>query len=182
MSLLLRRWVPLAITLGAGAVAASTLEHWGVMDLARRSSAIVQGHVFRMSAHWSADGMKILTDVDIRVAAVWKGQVGESVRVTQLGGVIEGLGQRVDGMAAFANGEEVVVFLEPQGTDRFSLTGMGQGKFRVDRSRGVMAIPEALSGTVLVDPKTHQKLSEDRRPIPLELLRAHVQATLQGIP
>jgi hypothetical protein len=168
--------------MGACAALATTLEGWGVMDLARRSSAIVQGHVVQVSTRWSADGMKILTDVDLRVLSVWKGQVGEQVRVTQLGGVRDGVAQQVEGTAAFANGEEVVVFLQPQGSQSYTLTGMGQGKYRIDRSHGELAVPEALAGTTLIDPKTHQKLSAERRAVPLEVLRAHVQATLEGGP
>ena len=53
--------------------------------------------------------------------------------------------QVVSGLARFSEGEEVVLFLERQGSSRFQVTGLSQGKFRVERStdgRDAFAVPE----------------------------------------
>jgi hypothetical protein len=172
----------LVIFLCAASAGATTLLRWDTLELARRSQMVVQGRVLHIKSRWSSDGMRILTDVDIQVDSVWKGTAGSRVRVVQPGGVIEGLAQRVDGVAAFAPDEEVVVFLEPHSKDLYGLTGMALGKYRVDRTRGVRAIPEALQNVELVDPKTHQKMSVANGPLPLDQLRAQVEATVQATP
>ena len=164
----------------ATAASATTLLRWDTLELARRSGAIVQGHVRSVHSHYSGDGMRILTDIDVQVDSVWKGTVGDEVRIVQEGGNIEGLAQRVDGMASFTEGDEVVVFLDGPRAERYALTGMAQGKFRVDRSAVPRAIPESLNDVELIDPKTKKRMKPDAAPVLLDRLRAQVEATLSG--
>ncbi len=160
----------------AGVAGATSLMRWDVTELSRRSTAVVQGRVLHVTPRWASDGMKILTDVDVQVEAVWRGSVPEQVRITQPGGRMPGFAQRVDGTAAFQEGEEVVVFLDPRPDATFVLTGMAQGKYRIDRSQGVRAVPEALTDVSLIDPQSKQKVSPALAPVPLEVLRAQVRA------
>jgi hypothetical protein len=96
----------------------------------------------------------------------------------QPGGVVGEVGQLVHGTAKFTVGEDVVVFLEPRG-DRFLLTGMLQGKFKVERSsdgKAVFARQELEGEAMLVDPATRQAVAPNATVLPLDTLRAQVLA------
>jgi hypothetical protein len=115
---------------GAPAVAALA-ERASVEDLARTSDAVVRGRVERQVSR--KVGTRIVTDVEIRVAAVWRGAAPQQVvKMTVPGGVVGDLGQRVDGMATFANGEDVVVFAGRGSDGRWRVNGGAQGKFSVE--------------------------------------------------
>jgi hypothetical protein len=101
-----------------------------VEDLARTSDAVVRGTVERQASRMV--GKRIVTDVEIRIAAVWRGTAPKRVKVTVPGGVVGDLGQRVDGMASFTPGEEVVVFVGRSSDGRWRVNGAAQGKFKVD--------------------------------------------------
>jgi hypothetical protein len=103
-----------------------------VEELARASEAVVRGKVASARAHWSSDGLRIFTTVEVEVAATWRGAAPARVQVRVPGGVVGDLGQRVDGMATFAEGEEVVVFLaRPGAAGPYQVAGVAQGKFVV---------------------------------------------------
>jgi hypothetical protein len=104
-----------------------------VEDLARSSDAVVRGTVERQASRMV--GKRIVTDVEIRIASVWRGTAPQRVKVTVPGGVVGDLGQRVDGMASFTPGEEVVVFVGRSSDGRWRVNGAAQGKFKVDAAQ-----------------------------------------------
>jgi hypothetical protein len=165
--------------LWAASAGATTLIRLETPDLARKSELVVRGKVSRADAHWTGDHRRIVTDVEIEVAESFKGQAPKTVVVEQPGGVVGDIGQRVDGIARFDPGEEVVVFLERRPGDRFLVTGMAQGKFRVERSsdgKVAFAVPAELGEATVVDPATHQPLVVRASPMKVEDLRATVRA------
>lgn len=96
----------------------------------------------------------------------------------QQGGVIGEVGQVVHGTIPFRRGDEVVLFLEPRG-ERFMLTGMMQGVFRVDGDTA----RQALEGDALfLDPSTRQPVQPSALAVSLSSLRAQVVATLPTAP
>ncbi len=124
-----RRWT-LALLLLAGPALGAVVQAGSVEDLARGSDAVVRGRVDRREARWSGDGMRIVTDVEVAVSGVWKGDAPGRVVVTVPGGVADGLAQRVDAAPAFADREEVVLFLVRRG-EVWHVNGLALGKFRV---------------------------------------------------
>jgi hypothetical protein len=81
-------------------------------------------------------------------------------------------------------GEEVVVFLERWGTQRFQVTGAAQGKFRVQRSSDgtrVFAVPDRNADADLVD-ATGQAARSRLQALDLSELRDRVRATLRATP
>ena len=131
-----------------------------------------------VAARWSKDGGRIMTDVVLEVTEPWKGTPAKQVTVMQPGGVVGEVGQLVHGTARFAVGEDVVVFLEPRG-DRFLLTGMVQGKFKVETSsdgKAVFARQEMEGEALLVDPATRQAVQPAAVVLPIDTLRAQVLA------
>jgi hypothetical protein len=118
-----------------------------VEGLAGASDAVVRGRVDRVVARRSSDGRLIVTYAEIVTASAWRGSPPARVTVVTPGGVVGDLGQRVDGMATFHVGEEVVVFVARAGAGTWRVAGAAQGKFRVE---GGQATPD-LTGTTFVE-------------------------------
>lgn len=168
----------------AAAAWATTLLALDVAGLTRLSDAVVRGTVVRVEARLTGDGARIMTDAELQVSEVLKGAPGPVVIVMQPGGEVGDVGQHVDGAARFTPGEEVVAFLEARG-DRWLVTGMVQGKFRVERSsdgRAAFARAEPAGDSVLLDPVTHQPVSRPAPVLTLDALRAQVKAALPAAP
>ena len=101
--------------------------------------------------------------------------------ITQPGGRVGDLAQRVDGLAGFTPGEEVLVFLERRGESTYHVRGMGQGKYRVERpgdGRVAQAVPEPLGDTLLIDPASGQPTPQRPRALSLEALKGQVRQAL----
>src|SRR5512137_104221 len=80
-----------------------------VEDLTRGSDAVVRGRVTGVTSRWI--GGRIFTFVEVVRSSVWRGNAPARLTVVTPGGVVGGIGQRVDGAAVFAEGEDAVVFL-----------------------------------------------------------------------
>jgi len=168
-------WLPA----GATSVIGVDLE-----QLTRQSDVVVHGTVKGKESRWSGDGRRILTDVQIEVRESFKGPPARTVTVQQPGGVVGDIGQRVDGLATFDVGEEVVVFLERWGTQRFQVTAAAQGKFRVERSSDgtrAFAVPDHDADADLVD-ASGQAAKSRLQTLDLSELRDRVRATLRAAP
>lgn len=177
MSLSVRSFLIPAVLLAAAAQA-TTLLAQDVPALTKSSSAVVRGTVKSIEARWSKDGGRIMTDVVLDVSETWVGTPLKTVTVMQPGGVVGEVGQQVHGTARFAVGEEVVVFLEPRGGN-YLVTGMFQGKFRVETSsdgKARYARQDGESEATLVDPATRQATHADTLVLPLDTLRSQVLA------
>lgn len=172
----------LLLCLSAGA---TTMLRVDLPQLSLQADAVVHGTVRRVESAWSGDGRRIFTDVEIQVTETLKGQTGGTVLVTQPGGRVGDIGQQVSGVAAFTPGEEVVVFLEERGARAFSVLGLVQGKYKVQRSEDgtrVLAVPEASGEVLLLDAATGQPTHSTRQPLPLTELKASIRAALQKAP
>jgi hypothetical protein len=180
----LRALLSLVLLLGLSA-SATTMLRVDLPELARTADAIVHGTVRRVESRWSGDGRRIITDVEIQVSETLKGQAGGSVLVTQPGGRVGDIGQMVSGLASFAPGEEVVLFLERRGTRAFRVAGMAQGKYKVQRSEDgtrALAVPEPTGDVLLVDPDTRQATTTSARTLSLAELKEAIRTALQQPP
>jgi hypothetical protein len=179
-----RALAALALLLALPAAATSVLRA-DVPVLAQEADTVVRGTVRRVQSRWSGDRRRIVTDVEVQVAETLKGAPGGTVLVTQPGGRVGDVGQRVDGLAAFTPGEEVVLFLDRHGPTAFRVRGMAQGKFRVQRSadgKTALAVPEPTGHARLVDPATGAEVQPTQRTVPLEQLRTQVRAAAARSP
>jgi hypothetical protein len=154
----------------ANAAFATTLIKADLGQLTRSSDAVVIGKVNAVQSRFSSDGLKIITDAEIQVSQTLKGQVEGTIVVMQPGGEVGEVGQHVAGTARFAAGEQVAVFLEKRGT-RFFVTGMVQGKFKVEKSPDgkTWVVPPREVDADLVDPLTRQQVSAETSPMQLEV-------------
>ena len=172
------RTLILLAVLGAALAHATTLLALDVNALTRGSAVVARATVRSVEARWTKDGGRIMTDAVLEVTEPWKGAPSKQIVVMQPGGIVGEVGQMVHGTARFTVGEDVVVFLEPRG-DRYLLTGMIQGKFKVETSTDgkAMFARQALEGAaMLVDPATHQQVQPFAVVLPLDTLRAQVLA------
>lgn len=155
-----------------------------VPGLTRSSDAVVRAKVTKVSSRWVKGGGRIVTDIEFSVLEAWKGASAASVKVTQPGGEVGDIGQRVDGVASFVPGEEVVVFLEARGP-RFTMAGMAQGRFKVERSsdgRSTLVRQDQCGELHLVDGATRQETSQAPIALTLEGLKQAVTAAAAGAP
>jgi hypothetical protein len=160
---------------------ATTMLKVDVPGLTHSSDLIVHGTVRRLQSRWSGDGRRIVTDVEIQVTETLKGQASGTVLVTQPGGQVGDIGQKVSGLASFASGEEVVVFLSRQGPRAYRVSGLAQGKYQVQRPEGdprVLAVPESTGDALLLDAATRQPVEGASRGLSLEDLKAAIRAAL----
>jgi hypothetical protein len=102
-----------------------------VESLTAASDAVVHARVVRRSSAWSKGGGQIFTTVVLKPVETWKGDPGAEVTVVVPGGRVGDLSQTVHGMAAFQDGEEVVVFLHRRAPGLFGVERMALGKFSV---------------------------------------------------
>jgi hypothetical protein len=156
------------------------LIHQDVPELSRLADTVIRGTVLRTEGRWSGDRRTIFTEVEIQVAETLKGRARKSVIVRERGGVVGNIGQRVDGVASFQKGEEVVVFLARKPDDSFAVEGMAQGKFRVERTsdgRGAFAVRGDVEAVVL-DRATGRPVQLEQRTRTLDELRGEIRAAL----
>lgn len=152
------RWFSLlglvAALFPAGAAATAALRLLPA-ELAERASLVGEGEVLSIESAWSEDGKRIFSRVRLRLEEAWKGEGGE-VEIVVPGGEVGELGQIVQGMPAFREGERVVVFLDrPAPGPSFRVVGLAQGKFTVAElpAEGRYLFPN-LEGLKLIDPRT----------------------------
>lgn len=115
---------------GATAVAERSIE-----EMAAGVPVVIRGVVQSTRAAW--DGPRIWTFTEVRVLERIKGPVPSVVTVRQPGGEVGAIGQKVEGAAQFAAGEEVVLFLETPkgGPPSFVVSGMAAGKVRLEKTK-----------------------------------------------
>jgi hypothetical protein len=172
--------VSAALVLCGSAALATTLLAADVPLLTQSSEVIVRGTIVRVQATLSGDGARVFTEAELAVAEALKGEPGASLIATQPGGVVGDVGQWVDGVASFREGDEVVLFLERRGP-RYTVTGMAQGLYRVERPAGgpALAVPQAAHAE-LIDPATGKSGTRDERPVPLEALLQQIRTLARG--
>ena len=167
---------------------ATTLVQMDLPELTRSADVIVHGTVRRLESRWSGDGRLIVTDVEIQVTETLKGEAPGTLVVTQPGGRVGDIAQRVSGLASFTPSEEVVVFLARPGGRDFRVVGLAQGKYQVLRSTPgggkveALAVPESTSESLLVDAATHAPTTSSRRSLPLTELKSAIRAALTREP
>jgi hypothetical protein len=163
---------------------ASTAVAMDVPQLTRRSDVVVRGAVAGQASAWAPGGRRIVTETRIRVASVLKGAPPREVLVVQPGGVVDGIGQSVTGAARFRDGEDVLLFLEHRGGDRYQVVGMAMGKFNVRKNAGgagLEAVQDGMDGVLLLDPATRAPTTPSGA-VPLATLEAAIRAAAPSLP
>lgn len=177
------KWLgALALVFVAHTAGATSLLYRDVPGLTRDADLIVRGKVVRQESRWTGDKRRIITDVELEVSETLKGNARSRVLIRQPGGVVGDIGQKVAAVATFSRGEDVVVFLERRGDDSFVVSGMAQGKYRIERStdgRSVFALPDPAAGDArIVDPMTREEVHTERKTWALDALREEIRRSI----
>lgn len=167
----------LLFVLAAPAFASSAVQ-MDVPALTRAASDVVRARVTSTRCAWTEDHRRLVTFVEVQVLEGWKGPAPAALTVLQPGGERDGIGQRVEGVAALEVGEELVLFLERQGP-LHRVVGLSQGVYRVERGAGraARAVPADVGGLVLLAPPG--RAIGPRVSLPLDGLRESVRQEVQ---
>ncbi|MCA2977613.1 MAG: hypothetical protein INH37_04965 [Myxococcaceae bacterium] len=130
------------------AASATVVLAMSMEEMTVRSPVVVRGVVHRVDPQWTEGRTGIWTYAEVVVKEVLKGGARATVLVKQPGGVIGDVGQRVSGVATFAPGEEVVLFLEPAADEPHTFVpyAMAASKVTLANRRGVQVALRDLSG------------------------------------
>lgn len=172
------KWILCAalICASAGPVWATTVLRMEVSELSKEADVVVRGKVSSVQSRWANN--RIVTDITIDVAETYKGAPGKTVTIVQPGGVVGDIGMAVHGMPEFKKDSEVVVFLEKRGDKVFSVVGLAQGLFNVEKSsddKSTFVVPAQLDARVL-DPQTRQDVAPRTEALTIEALREKLKA------
>jgi hypothetical protein len=127
---------------------------------------------------WDAGEIWTFTSFEVREA--WKGAPPETITVRLLGGTFGDLESSVSGVPRFQPGEDVVLFLERTSRSDFSVVSWEQGTFRIrrDARTGEQIATQDTASFATFDTRTRRFQADGIRNVPLDLLRAQVQAAL----
>ncbi|UCG50446.1 MAG: hypothetical protein JSW58_09535 [Candidatus Latescibacterota bacterium] len=102
-------------------------------QMGQESSLVVRGKVSGVRSFWNDTRTKVLTETTVSVEETYKGFGDGVVRILQLGGVVDNVRVHVHGAPGWQHGEEVVLFLERINAESYRVSGLSQGKFKVER-------------------------------------------------
>lgn len=122
-----------ALLLIAPAAEATQIILQSPQQMGQASDLVVLGKVSTVRSYWNESRTKIFTETIIDVDEAYKGQAGAAARVVQMGGVVGNVRMHVHGAIVWSAGEEVLLFLEPDGRGAHRVSGFSQGKFIVER-------------------------------------------------
>lgn len=148
-SILLSLALCLPLTALGTVVMALTIE-----EMTARAPVVIHGTARRNQVGWTEGKRGIWTWTEIEVHEALKGSQRRTVLVKQPGGAIGELHQAVSGAALFAEGEELVLFLEPavDEKDAFVVLAMAAGKVTLEGTAGPKVARRDLSGLSFARP------------------------------
>lgn len=152
--------IMLAVLTVAVPLSATVVEALTLQQLCDQADAVFHGTCVSARAAWTADHSYVVTTYEFRVTEWLKGgDGGATAFVTHLGGEKDGVGTGVSGMPRYAEGEEVVLFLNRphEATGCCMPLGLGQGAFHVkDSANGGRCVFRSFAGIVFWNPVTGQ--------------------------
>jgi hypothetical protein len=172
-------WVSLVLAM-AGAASGTTLARMTLAEMAQAAPVIVRARCLTNSVRWDAG--EIWTFTPFEVEEVWKGAAPARIVVRLLGGRAGNITSSVSGVPRFRAGEDVVLFLEPAARGDFSVVSWEQGTFRIRRgpAAGRLIATQDTASFATFDPSTRRFEATGVRNLPLENLRAQVDAAWQS--
>jgi hypothetical protein len=179
---LLRGAMVLAMTASVVAPAgATTLMRESLDELVAGNRAIVVGEVVDASSYWNEDHTFILTDVRIATYEALKGDVGQELTVTVMGGHVDDLTTLIVGGPELIPGKSYVLFLNEEnlpGAERaLTVRDLCQGVFEVKIGRGGLhAVSQANSHPLVPDRQGYADAPGGLEGMPLNAMRQSIRA------
>ncbi len=137
---------------------ATVVEALTLQQMCDDAHSVLHGTCASVRTEWTSDHAYVVTTYELRVTEWLKGGDGATTTyVTHLGGEKDGVGTGVSGMPRYAEGEEVVLFLNQphEATGCCMPLGLGQGAFHVkDSAKGGLSVFRSFAGLVFWNPVT----------------------------
>jgi hypothetical protein len=154
----------------------TTLMHMSVAKMTGAADLIARARCIGNATGW--DEGEIWTFTAFETEEVWKGAAAARITVRLLGGRAGNLTSSVAGVPRFQAGEEVVLFLEATGRGDYSIVSWVQGTFRIrlDPRTGRESAVQDTADFATFDPATRRFEANGIRNVPLDALRAQVDA------
>lgn len=165
------------IALAAVMANATTLAPLSFENLAQQSPAVARLRCLSAASSW--DGGEIWTETRFEVLELHKGALGRVITVRMLGGRVENLYSRVDGVPAFRAGEEVYLFLWGRTGEPYRVLGWSQGTFRIShdsRSGAEKVTQESAAGNF--DTRSHEFRANGIRAMALSAFQQKLRQAL----
>lgn len=173
----------LLLTTSASLAAATTVLDVPLDELAKTSPAIVEGVVTARKTQRTKD-RRFETLTTLRVTRSHKGEIPAQIVIKQHGGTLDGVTHAIPGDATFAEGEEVLVFLEPSAVTKgtFILVGMAATKFRIERTGDGPVVIRDVGDLGLArrgpDGVIKATPAQDNAPLSLDAMRRNISSAL----
>ena len=179
LSVLLRALLLIIVAHAAAALPAATLERLSLEELARQSTAVVQGRVVGESV--SQAGALLYTVKTIAVERRWKGEPASTVEVALPGGRLGNQVQRFGGAPALEAGRDYILFLWTGPSGRTQVTGFSQGvcelRTGADGAQRVVRLP---SSDVVLTPGGSANEGDGSLDLPFDAFSSRIQEALSG--
>jgi hypothetical protein len=167
--------------LTAGVLWPATVRRITMDTLVARSDRIVYGRVVASRAVWDPETRTIWTNTEIRILDVAKGSAGNTVTISEPGGVLGDVGHFFPGVPQFQLSQEVLVFLHGAAGNRLRVTGLRQGVYAITTDPATherMARPMGKQAEPVMEDGSRAETRAPREPIEdcrLEQLLQHVR-------
>jgi hypothetical protein len=156
---------------------ATTLVRMNLNALAHSAEIIVRARCTHSETRWESESIWTFDDFD--VLETFKGAPPQTLRVRLAGGRVDHMEVRVEGVPAFAVGEETVLFVEKTSAGDFGVTSWAQGTFRVHReSNGDARLTQDTSHFAVFDSTTRQFATNGVRNLPISEFRDQLARAL----
>jgi hypothetical protein len=160
---------------------ATTLVGMDLNTLAHSAEIIVRARCVHSETKWESE--TIWTFDDFAVLETFKGAPPQTLRVRLPGGRINHTEVRIEGVPAFASGEETVLFVEKTSAGDYGVTSWAQGTFRIHREKtGDARLTQDTSHFTVFDPNTRQFATVGVRNLPLTDFRIQLANALANPP
>jgi hypothetical protein len=126
------KWVLVLAFLVSSIASATVMRDLSLQELVRYSDLVVRGKAHSGTSYW-VEG-KIYTRTTFDVEEIWVNRIAhlpKTVDVVSEGGVVDGIGQRSDGMVYSKANERVVLCLKRKPDGTYGVVGMALGAFFV---------------------------------------------------
>ncbi len=138
--------------LGVPQARASVVQALDLATMTTTADHVLVGRVVAQESHYDEHG-RIVTDVEMMVEQSEKGDAmpGATVLVRRHGGVVNGIGMRIEGEPSFEEGERTLLFAKKVGSAAvLRAVGLSQGVLRIAERDGDSWVASNAGGAALV--------------------------------
>ena len=124
------------LCLTAAAASAAVVQPKNLTEMTRDADVVVLGTVTRQWSAWDTGKQFIWTHIEISVQEMWKGPNQNRVILSEIGGMVDGIGMAAAGVPTYETGSRVVVFARRMPTGILRTASLSLGKLDVIEAAG----------------------------------------------